>query len=177
MQKKILKNNKGFTLIELLVVVAIIGLLSSVVLASLNSARAKGRDARRKMDIEQMRNALVLYFDANGKYPNCGLWSESTDATWNTTGCLITALSPFIPTLPVDPKNNSASPWGTGNYSYFYGVRPGLQDYDLGGQLEVQTDRATCQFQMWPFHYYGPNAAAWCSATYGYSPYMYLDHF
>ena len=64
------KNSKGFTLIELLVVIAIIGILSSVVLASLNSARKKGRDARRVMDIKQMQTALELYADANSnQYP------------------------------------------------------------------------------------------------------------
>ena len=62
-------SKKGFTLIELLVVIAIIGILSSVVLASLNSARRKGRDARRVADIQQMQLALELYFDANRQYP------------------------------------------------------------------------------------------------------------
>lgn len=63
------KTNKGFTLIELLVVIAIIGLLSSVVLASLNSARTKARDARRVADIKQMQTALELYYDTNKRYP------------------------------------------------------------------------------------------------------------
>ena len=65
-----MRKNKGFTLIELLVVIAIIGILSSVVLASLNSARRKSRDARRVADIKQIQLALELYFDANGEYPD-----------------------------------------------------------------------------------------------------------
>lgn len=63
------KTKRGFTLIELLVVIAIIGILSSVVLASLNSARKKGRDARRIADLKQVQLALELYYDANGTYP------------------------------------------------------------------------------------------------------------
>ncbi|KKT20611.1 MAG: hypothetical protein UW04_C0028G0004 [Parcubacteria group bacterium GW2011_GWB1_43_8] len=63
------KNSKGFTLIELLVVIAIIGILSSVVLASLNSARKKSRDARRVADVKQIQLALELYFDSNRQYP------------------------------------------------------------------------------------------------------------
>nr|AQQ75000.1 hypothetical protein [uncultured bacterium] len=63
------KTSRGFTLIELLVVIAIIGILSSVVLASLNSARQKGRDARRISDIKQLQLALELYYDANQSYP------------------------------------------------------------------------------------------------------------
>lgn len=64
-----MKANKGFTLIELLVVIAIIGLLSSVVLASMNSARKKSRDARRQQDLKSLQVALELFFDTNGGYP------------------------------------------------------------------------------------------------------------
>ena len=60
---------KGFTLIELLVVVAIISLLSSVVMVSLNSARGKARDARRVADFRNITVAMELYFDKYGRYP------------------------------------------------------------------------------------------------------------
>ncbi|MBI3632996.1 MAG: type II secretion system protein [Candidatus Vogelbacteria bacterium] len=62
-------NKKGFTLIELLVVIAIIGILSSVVLVSLQSSRAKARDAKRIADIGSIQQALALYYDSNNSYP------------------------------------------------------------------------------------------------------------
>lgn len=60
------KASKGFTLIELLVVVAIIGILASIVLVSLNSARAKGRDASAKGSISSVRAAAEIYYDSSG---------------------------------------------------------------------------------------------------------------
>ena len=62
-----MKKNKGFTLIELLVVIAIIGILSSVVLASLNSARAKGANAAVKSGMANMRAQAELYYDSNNQ--------------------------------------------------------------------------------------------------------------
>ncbi len=59
---------KGFTLIELLVVIAIIGILSSVVLASLNSARAKGANAAIKANLANMRAEAELYYSDNNSY-------------------------------------------------------------------------------------------------------------
>jgi prepilin-type N-terminal cleavage/methylation domain-containing protein len=121
-------NKKGFTLIELLVVVAIIGLLASVVLASLNSARSKGRDAKRKSDAHQITLAIELYFNTVGSYPPSGgatatgpnvSWSNSgVDASWTA---LATQLSPYIPSLAEDPTQ-SADPniWGANGFSYSY---------------------------------------------------------
>ena len=64
-----MKTNRGFTLIELLVVIAIIGILASVVLASLNSARAKGADAAIKSNLNNARaQAELYYYEIGGSY-------------------------------------------------------------------------------------------------------------
>lgn len=63
-----MKKQKGFTLIELLVVIAIIGILSSIVLASLNSARDKGQDASASASISSVRAEAELLFDDEGDY-------------------------------------------------------------------------------------------------------------
>ena len=60
----------GFTLVELLVVIAIIGVLAGIVLVSLNTARAKGRDGRRIADVRQIQTALELYLNDQSSYPS-----------------------------------------------------------------------------------------------------------
>ena len=99
---------KGFTLIELLVVIAIIGILSSVVLVSLKSARTKSRDARRSADIRQMQTALELYFDDKKFYISSG------DVILDGNAVISTTLSPtYISMLPTSPPHPSG-------YSYRY---------------------------------------------------------
>ena len=63
-----MKKNKGFTLIELLVVIAIIGILASVVLASLSSARDKGKDAAVKSQLASMKAQAELYYATGETY-------------------------------------------------------------------------------------------------------------
>ena len=62
-------DNKGFTLIELLVVISIIGLLASVVLASLNSARTKAQVIRVTTNVKNYERGLELFFDTHSRYP------------------------------------------------------------------------------------------------------------
>lgn len=61
-------KKRGFTLIELLVVIAIIGILASVVLASLNTARAKGADAAIKANLSGIRAQAELIYDDQSCY-------------------------------------------------------------------------------------------------------------
>ncbi|OHA22090.1 MAG: hypothetical protein A3G52_02945 [Candidatus Taylorbacteria bacterium RIFCSPLOWO2_12_FULL_43_20] len=110
-------TKKGFTLIELLVVISIIGLLSSVVLASLNNARSKARNVKRISDIKQYSLAMELYYDSAGKYPypNTTGWvclgDYSDDKCWSGTyfenEALKTALSTYLPGLPAGDKVSS----------------------------------------------------------------------
>lgn len=110
-------KNRGFTLIELLVVIAIIGVLSSVVLASVNTARAKGSDARVKIDFHNIQLALQLYYDKNGTFPGnkTGVSYPSTNADF---------LSELVsdgefPSVPRPPNSSYV-------YNYYnYGGPPG----------------------------------------------------
>lgn len=106
-----MKRNKGFTLIELLVVVAIIGVLASIILSSLNSARAKARDARRESDIKTIQTALEMYYLDHGDYPATS-WAHSGEASWAT-------LESYLGKLPIDPLNEVGSA-AAGNYSYSF---------------------------------------------------------
>ena len=174
--QKLKHTRGGFTLIELLVVISIIGLLASVVMASLNSARAKGRDARRIADLKQIQNALTLYYDDNGRYPTVGSWVNST------AGCnWIPGLAPtYISCVPQDPINTGAWPWeaGVGNiYAYGYPQGPFPQEYDLIARLENASNPQRCELRKWIYHTAGnPGATPWCAPGHGHNPLLYADH-
>lgn len=117
-------GGKGFTLIELLVVIAIIGVLASIVLASLNTARRKSRDTRRVADMNQAKLALELYYDSNRRFPDT--------AAGNGTALLVPT---YIATWPTDPV-------GTYPYMYYAGLANGP---DSAAANACSTAGALCQ--------------------------------
>jgi len=105
-------NKKGFTLIELLVVIAIIGLLSTLAVVALGSARQKARDAKRLSDLRSVQNGLEMYYAEKAAYP-----TAATAITLGSTNyaCLNAATgfttancaNAFLNPVPVDPGSNS----------------------------------------------------------------------
>jgi prepilin-type N-terminal cleavage/methylation domain-containing protein len=119
-------HDRGFTLIEVLTTAAIIGVLASIVVISLQGARAKGRDAQRLTDLKNIEIALVSYKLENGFYPktdpnaasgtgyswtgNCSLLGAWTDGNKSNVGptAWIPGLAPtYIQQLPTDPKSDT----------------------------------------------------------------------
>ena len=161
-------KSKAFTLIELLVVVAIIGILASVVMSAVNSARSKARDAVRISDIKQIQSALERYYIDNGAYPIRGWTHSNNSSAWSAFG---SSLSPYINELPVDPLNEDTTDNGHGPsayygdsiYSYYangYGG-PGkwyMIVFNLENNNLIETYDGVQACNGWIFHYGGgPN--------------------
>lgn len=108
-----MKTKQGFTLIELLVVIAIIGLLSSVVLASLNSARAKARDAQRLSSLKSIATAIELYKSDTGNAPAYGSGTTSYGEITPSTILNVLVTGNYMSAIPTDPVN-------TGTFKYRY---------------------------------------------------------
>ena len=112
------KNNKqGFTLIELLVVIAIIGLLSTLSILALNTARARARDVKRVADVRQIQTALEMYFNDMGVYPTT-LAAGSSVTTTNGV---------YLKTVPTPPSvADGTCAANIVNYTYLYTASTGL---------------------------------------------------
>ena len=138
-----LRHQRGFTLIELLVVIAIIGVLATVVLASLNNARRKSRDARRVTDLKQIALALELYFDGVGRnqYPvgtgTCTAVPGSPPAADENYNLQPLVTDGYIASIPRDPSDTARC------YLYRSATISALTTtYHLAAILEDNTNQA-----------------------------------
>ena len=111
---------KAFTLVELLVVIAIIGILSTLSVVALNSARAKARDARRLSDIKQIRTALDMYYDSAGTYPTSLI--PGSPLSYNGLD--------FLAKVPDDPLSSQ---------HYIYAQTENGQNYTISFTLETKS--------------------------------------
>ena len=146
-------TQKAFTLIELLVVVSLIGILATLVVANMNSARERARDTQRKSDLRNIQTALRLYYNDNAGYPQ--------SSSGNIVGCSPTCVwgeawvqsgSTYMNILPDDPLSDQA---------YVYTGVVGGEDYTISACLENKSDdkcttvassvcASTCQYSVRP---------------------------
>ena len=190
------RDNRGFTLLELLTVITIVSLIANTVVASMYTAQVRARDAKRLHDLATIRNALNLFYDEHGYYPEIPpgtgtkavVLSTATggDRDWSILG---DQLLPYIDPLPVDPVNvggNTLYNRFPGQYAYFYtncpeseggpfgGCQNAISDnqtYDLIARLELDNPNM-CKYKDWKvqsFDHYGADVSinnSWCDLNY-----------
>jgi len=122
-------------------------MLSSIVLASLNSARMKARDARRISDFKQIQLALALFYDSQERYPQSpghltwsGHWAYFSECLEKGTNCGFTVsnYTPAISKVPQDPSRKTSDQFAD-DATYYPGYPTGCSDgqsYRLATYLE-----------------------------------------
>lgn len=139
LSRNLVSVQQGFTLIEMLVVVSIIGILTTLVAANLNSARQRGRDTQRKSDLRNIQTALRLYYQdcvafptnsTGGEINGCGTCSAPAKCDWGTDS-FETATETYMSVLPKDPLPGQA---------YRYKVSADRESYTLDACLENKSD-------------------------------------
>lgn len=144
-------KKRGFTLIELLVVITIIGLLSSVGLASFTRAQARARDAKRQSDMTTLRNALELYYSENNFYVKIGGGGRMMPGVgWYDVSTSLAVLVPdYTKQLPADPGGKLGK-------VYRYSPSSDGQSYCLEAFLETIADtQTTCTVSLQSDYNYG----------------------
>jgi len=120
-----LQPKKGFTIIELLVVVAIIGIVSGIIVASVSGSKAKGRDAKRIADISVIQLALERYYDEKHYYP-VDLSSSGNDD-----------LSDYDSSVPTKDSSGNNYLYQALNSDNTATCSSSCQSYHLGATLEL----------------------------------------
>ena len=132
LEREIKMNKKGFTLVELLVVIAIIGILSSVAVVNLNSARDKARFAAAQATVSQLATPIIMCLDGNFGITNPNVNGDNP----------ICADETFV--------NTKWPSLGTSGYEYNGGAVSNYADMTwnfhlLGGGGQINCDQTGCR--------------------------------
>ncbi len=138
-------------------VVAIIGILASIVLTSVQTSRVKSRDAQRMKDIEMIQGGVEMYYRDTGHYPvggagsNNTCWTNPADPNYTNTACnplysLISAR--YMTTVPHDPGKNAYVGTGCGG-AQFYAYWSDGTSYLIGAVQEAKGSSGCTQVGNW----------------------------
>ncbi len=98
---------KAFTLVELLVVISIITFLSSLVMASVSSAKIKANDAIIAQDVRQVQTATELYYTDKRSYPTTTISNDPCEKFNEVAQTLVNGK--YLSKAPVHPNNDTTN--------------------------------------------------------------------
>jgi prepilin-type N-terminal cleavage/methylation domain-containing protein len=142
------KKNNGFTLVELLVVIAIISVLSILFVNTATLNLKRGRDARRKSDLELIRSGIETYRADCNVYPAAVTFGSSLKGSGNPINCA--AANTYISVVPQDPQSTMGPAyvyWSNGStYEICANLETGSGSATCGGSSACGS--ATCNYQV-----------------------------
>ena len=134
-------RQQGFTLIELLVVIAIIGILSAVVLASLNTARTKGIDAAILSDLSTIQVQAELSYNSNGYYVAAPGYALN--------GCPTSGTTMFFTDVPMKNAINNIKKNNGGSAGTIMCSAPSPGVYAVGAKLMAGVTVGGTNYMYW----------------------------
>ncbi len=135
-------RSQGFTLIELLVVIAIIGVLSAVVLASLNTARSKGNDAAIESNLATIQTQAELYYNDTSSSGGNNTYGTAASSATTGTSLAVGTGNMFVGNTTVNKAVNSAL--SASGVAGVYAIGVNGQSYAIAIPLKTNSATSWC---------------------------------
>lgn len=138
-----MKLHKGFTLLELMIVMVILGILASLLTGQYLSSLKKGRDAKRKADLEQIQRALELFYEDKKAYPTFAFtWGKKLCETKTGDDCGMEKV--YMQRIPSDPQSDKIYEYATDATGGLYRLYACLENKDQVLQFHSANETLSC---------------------------------